>query len=77
MRRRSSPTQTSRPSVTLWNMFVTVKTKRLNIWVQAALDCASCEFLSQWPSAPDPGRSRTPTDTRPHSPGHFHSTTAR
>ena len=27
-----------------------------NIWVQATLDCASCEFLRQWPSAPDPGR---------------------
>ena len=27
-----------------------------NHWVQATLDCASCQFLSQWSSAPDPGR---------------------
>ena len=28
----------------------------VNHWVQATLDCASCDFLSLWSSAPDPGR---------------------
>ena len=28
----------------------------LNPWVQATLDYVFCEFLSQWPSAPDPAR---------------------
>ena len=29
---------------------------RLNPWVQATLDYASCAFLRQRPSAPDPAR---------------------
>jgi len=33
--------------------------------VQATLDAASCEFLSQWPSAPDPGRSAAATRLPP------------
>jgi len=28
----------------------------LNHWVQATLVYAFCQFLSQWPSAPDPAR---------------------
>ena len=28
----------------------------LNLWVQATLDYASCNFLCRWPDAPDPAR---------------------